>query len=310
MEVHPAVAPSAFARVLGRSVRWSCRIVPLANQRLFGQGMYWGSNALLRADVVSAAGGWVEDNICEDFALTARLDAAGHPVALVDLYNFEGFPPDALSLRERTVRWCQANLSVASSIFRMDTSFAVRLNVVTPLLFYLMAPVLLGLLLVGLVAPSGAPLHRANSVVGGLLLAFVFLYRLTVVPRNRQSLARFVAMLVTEMLVILSMSLRVAWSFVEFLLRPPTWVPSRKAVRHLSGLEAVKASIPELVFGVLVILLIAAYRPPLASVALSGVWIASFLSAPVILWVSSRSAESSAPSGRGVEESASRRISS
>ncbi len=37
--------------------------------------------------------------------------------------------------------------------------------------------------------------------------------------------------------------------------------------------------------------------------------IASFLSAPVILWASSRPARSLAPSGRDAEESASRRIS-
>jgi len=289
MEVHPAVAPSPFARILGRSVKWGCRIVPLANQRLFGQGMYWGSNALLRADVVSAVGGWVEVTICEDFALTARLDAAGHPIALLDLYNYEGFPPDALSLRERTVRWCKANLSVAPSIFRSKTGFAVRLNVVIPILFYLMAPTLIALLLINIVAPSDVPLHRTSTVLGALLLAFVFLHRLVVVPRSRESLAQFVATLGVETLVILGFGLRIAWSFVESLLRAPSWVPSRKETRHLSAFESVAHSIPELVFGALVLALLVVYHAPLQTVALSSVWVVSFLSTPAVLWLTSRS---------------------
>jgi cellulose synthase/poly-beta-1,6-N-acetylglucosamine synthase-like glycosyltransferase len=289
MEVHPAVAPSAFARVLGRSVKWGCRMVPLANQRLFGQAMYWGSNALLRVDVIASVGGWVEDNICEDFALTARLDAAGHLIALLDLYNFEGFPPDALSLRERTVRWCKANLSVAPSIFRTDTSFAVRLNVTIPILFYMMAPTLIALLLISILAPANIPLHRTSTALGGLLLAFVFLHRLVVVPRSRESLARFGATLAVETLVILGFSLRIAWSFVEFFLRAPDWVPSRKEARHLSGFESVRRSLPELGFGALILALIIAYRVPFSSVALSSVWVASFLSTPAVLWLTSRS---------------------
>lgn len=309
MEVHPAVAPSTFARVLGRSVKWGCRIVPLANQRLFGQAMYWGSNALLRLDVVSAAGGWVEDNICEDFALTARLDAAGHPIALLDLYNFEGFPPDALSLRERTVRWCKANLTVAPTIFQSRTGFAVRLNVVIPILFYLMAPTLLSLLLINLTAPPDVPLHRTSTVLGVVLLTFVFLHRLVVVPRSRESLAQFAATLAVETLVILSFGLRVAWSFAEIFLRAPRWVPSRKETRHLSGFESVRSSIPEVVFGAVVLMLIVAYRAPFTSVLLSSIWVVSFLSTPAILWFTSRS-PGSWTRGRSLRELSERRTSS
>jgi cellulose synthase/poly-beta-1,6-N-acetylglucosamine synthase-like glycosyltransferase len=308
MEVHPAVAPSVFARILGRSVKWGCRIVPLANQRLFGQAMYWGSNALLRVDLVRAAGGWVEDNICEDFALTARLDAAGHPIALLDVYNFEGFPPDALSLRERTVRWCKANLKVAPTIFRSKTGFAVRLNVLIPILFYLMAPTLVALLLINLIAPPDVPLHRTSTVLGAVLLTFVFLHRLVVVPRSRESLGQFGATLAVETLVILSFSLRVAWSFADVLLRHPRWVPSRKETRHLSVFESVRSSIPEVAFGALVLMLIVAYRAPFSSVLLSSVWVVSFLSTPAILWLTSRSPGFST-SGRSLREMSDRRTS-
>lgn len=292
MEVHPAVAPSAFARVLGRSVKWGCRIMPLANQRLFGQAMYWGHNALLRVDAVSAVGGWVEDNICEDFALTARLDAAGHPIALLDLYSYEGFPPDALALRERTVRWCKASLTVTPALFRAGTSFAVRLGIAIPILFYLMAPTLIALLLLSIVAPPNVALHRTSTVLGVALLAFVFLYRLVVVPPSRESLARFAVTLAVETLVVLGLTLRIAWSFVEFFFRRSSWVPSRKEVRHLSGIESVRSSIPEVVFGAFVLVLIAAYPASLTSAAFSSVWIISFLSTPAILWLSSRSPKS------------------
>lgn len=288
MEVHPSMAPTPFARLLGRGVKWGTRIVPLANQRLFGQGMYWGSNALLRTQVVTAAGGWVEGNICEDFALTARLDAAGHPIALIDMYNFEGFPPDALSLRERTVRWCKANLSVAPSLFRMNTSFAVRLNVIMPILFYAMAPTLLALLVINVTAPPEVPLHRFSTALGATLLAFVVLHRLVLVPRTRTSLSSFFATLAAETLVVLSMALRISWAFVDLLIHAPHWEPSRKRAQRLSAVAAIRASIPELAFGALLISLIGIYRSPLPSTVLASVWIASFVSAPAILWWSSR----------------------
>lgn len=298
MEVHRALAPTPFAMILGRAVKWSTRIVPLANQRIFGQGMYWGSNALLRTEALRAVGGFVEDNICEDFALTARLDAAGRPVALVDVYNYEGFPPDALSLRERTVRWIRANVSVAPSVFRARTGFAVRLNVAMPLLFYGMAPVLLALLLMSLVVPPEVPPYRVSSLMGLSLLAFVFAYRLAVVPREAASWRAFAATTAAETVVVLGMSLRVAWALLRSLTGQPIWVPSRKRPLRLSPGAAVRHSVPEVAFGGALIALIAALHPPASYVALAAVWIVSFLSTPLVLWLSGKTG------GPGVRASA------
>jgi len=310
MEIHPAVAPTAFGRILGPGVKWGSRILPLANQRIFGQAMYWGSNALLRPDVVLASGGWVENNICEDFALTASLDAAGHPIALVDIYNYEGFPPDALSLRERTTRWCKANLALFPTVIRAKTSFAVRLNVTIPLLFYLMAPVLISLLLVNIVAPPEMPLHRWSTTLGGSLLVFVFLHRLVAVPRNRVDLIQFGIMLLAETVVILSMSLRVAWCFVESLVRAPSWLPSRKLARRLLVRDAIRASVPEVAFGVLLVLLSIAYRASFPSVALASVWTVSFVLTPMILWLSFGPRKPSTSSVQPPRDRSERRISS
>lgn len=288
MEVHPALAPSAFARILGRSVKWGTRIVALSNQWLFGQGMYWGSNALLRTASILSVGGWVEDNICEDFALTARLDAAGWPIALVDVYNYEGFPPDALSLRERTVRWCRANLSVAPSVFRVRTGFAVRLSVVTPILFYAMAPALLALLVLCLVAPPAASFYRTSGLTGVVLLAFVFFHRLIAVRNKLASLRGFAATLALETLVILGMSLRITWAIVVAPFRKALWVPSRKNVASLGWRQVIRASWPEVVFGGVLLALVADFQPPVMSVLPASVWILSFLATPWVLWVSSR----------------------
>lgn len=310
MEVHPAVAPTPFSRLLGRGVKWGSRIVPIANQCLFSQAMYWGSNALLRTDAVVASGGWVEDSICEDFALTARLDAAGHPIALVDLYNYEGFPPDALSLRERTVRWCKANLSVAPSVLRQETSFAVRLNVLIPILFYMMAPTLLSLLVINIIAPPDVPLHRMSTVLGAVLLTFVFLHRVIVVAPDKGSLRSFASTLIAETVVILSMSLRITWAFVESLLGPPTWTPSRKTTRRLTAIAALRASLPEVTFGVALIALLAVYRSSLISAGLASVWIVSFVSTPLVLWWSSRTSGDRRASGLTPRDTSERRTSS
>ncbi len=295
IEVHPAVAPTPFARILGRGVKWGSRIVPLAHQRLFGESMYWGHNALLRIDALRDVRGLVEDNICEDFAFTARLGAAGRPIALADVYTYEGFPPDALSLRERTVRWVRGNVSVAPSILRQPTGFPVRLGIATPLLFYLMAPTLLALLLLSFVAPPEVPSYRVGSLLGVSLLAFVFTYRLAVVPRTAASWRAFVVTAAAETVVILGMGLRVTWALLRSIGSRPTWTPSRKRAVHLSPAAAVRASLPELSFGGLLVGLVAATQPPAIYAALAAVWIISFLSTPLVLWLSGR------PGGAGVK---------
>jgi len=288
MEVHPLVASTPFARIMGRGVRWGCRILPVAHQRAFQRGMYWGSNALLRTRVVRAVGGWIEDTICEDFALTARLDACGWPVALVDLYNYEGFPPDALSLRERTVRWCRANLSVCRGVFRQRTSFALRLSVLTPVLFYLMAPTLVALLVLNIVAPPAAAPYRLNTTLGVFLLAFVFSYRLIAVPRGPAILRRFAVTSLVETLTILGFALRITGALLEAPFRPPVWRPSRKVTQRLSWEAALRASLPEVSFGLLLVVLVFVFQPPVTTVVLAAVWIASFLGAPVVIWASAR----------------------
>lgn len=290
MEVHRSSVATPFSWTLGRGVKWACRIVPVANQRLFGQAMYWGSNALLRSSVVVAAGGWVEDNICEDFALTARLDEAGYPIALVEVYNAEGFPPDALALRERSVRWAKANLSVAPSVLRKGTSLAVKLGLFLPLLFYFVAPTLLSLLLLTILAPPSEPSFRLGSVVGLGLLVFIFTYRLVAVPRDMDSLRSYATTLLVETIVVLGMSLRIAWAFVSFPLRRPSWIPSRKRSVGISWATATRESAPELAFGVLLLALLVALRPPVTYTLLASVWVASFLLSPIVLWASPRPA--------------------
>lgn len=293
MEIHPLVASTVFAQTMGRAVKWGTRILPLANQRLFGQAMYWGSNALLRVEAVRSVGGWAEDVICEDYALTARLDAAGYPIALVDVYCYEGFPPDALSLRERTVRWCKANLSILRPVLRSKTGFPVRLNLLIPLLFYLMAPVLLALLLMSIFFPLSVLGHRSATPLGATLLAFVVLHRLAVVPLSSESLHQFFATALVETVVVLGMSLRVTFAFIEYAVAGASWNPSRKKPARLSLSSALRASWPELGFGLFLMAAVFLASPPLITTVLAGVWILSFLAVPVVLWSSSLSGSSS-----------------
>lgn len=125
-------------------------------------GNYWGHNAIIRVSAFASAcglprlsgrppfGGTI---LSHDFVEAAALCRAGWKVRLdADLRgSFEGCPPTLLDMAARERRWAQGNLQHAR-LFTMRGARAIsRLHFAIGILGFLMSPIWLALILVGLV---------------------------------------------------------------------------------------------------------------------------------------------------------------
>lgn len=288
-EVHPDLASTPFARIVGRGVKWSTRISPVVMKAVYRQNTYWGSAGLLRTEAVADAGGYDEQLICEDFVLTVKLDQAGWRALTVDDFSYEGFPLDLHALRVRTVRWVRANRQMLPLLTERGVSAGTQLNVLTPVLFYGVTPLLLSLVVLAAVFPRAGAVGLASAAFAAAVFAFIFLHR-SVVAHDRFRL--FLETAVLETLVVLGLSLRVSTAllFGRF-----EWVPSRKVTRDFDWPASLAATYPEVGFGVLLLVLTYLQGPTFGLTALVGLWAVSFLSAPVILRYTSRSHDDPSP---------------
>jgi membrane glycosyltransferase len=276
MEVHPALATTTFSRVIGRGVQWSTRFLPMVMKSVYGQNTYWGSNGLVRVEAVRDIGGYNEELLCEDFVLTTELDKAGWRAVIVDEYSYEGFPLDLHTLRTRTVRWVRANREMFSMLFTKNVSIGTRLNCITPLVFYMITPILLALVVLPLLVSNigvggGGSMWYAAAVFG-----FIFLHRMVAA---RDQPLKFIVTAILETLAILGMSLRVTYAL---LIPDDTWDPCSKEEQSFTWRESFRFMVPELLFG-LVLLGSTIYTQSLAGDLLTGVWGVAFVSGPIIL---------------------------
>lgn len=134
-------------------------------------GNYWGHNALIRIPAFAACcglpvlrgrkpfGGWI---LSHDFVEAALLRRAGWKVQLHhDLRgSYEGCPPTLLdsSLRER--RWAQGNLQHLGVIAARGMSWVSRMHFLIGVLGFLMSPIWLAMILVGLALTANVLLSR------------------------------------------------------------------------------------------------------------------------------------------------------
>ncbi|MDO5621315.1 MAG: glucans biosynthesis glucosyltransferase MdoH [Paracoccus sp. (in: a-proteobacteria)] len=126
------------------------------------QGNYWGHNAIIRMDAFAATcglphlpgrppfGGNIQSH---DFVEAALLVRAGWKVRLDhDLRgSYEGCPPTLLDMAVRERRWAQGNLQHARLIGMRGLSWVSRVHFVIGILGFVMSPIWLAMLLVGLV---------------------------------------------------------------------------------------------------------------------------------------------------------------
>ncbi|WP_336344413.1 glycosyltransferase family 2 protein [Halalkalicoccus ordinarius] len=288
-EVHPDLATTPFARIIGRGVKWSTRISPLVTKLVYGQNTYWGSAGLIRKRAVLDVGGYDEHLLCEDFVLTTKLDKAGWQTIVVDQRSYEGFPLDLHALRVRTVRWVRANRQMLPLLFSSDVSIGTRMNCLTPIMFYTVTPILLGLVVLATILPAFGDAAVPSAAFAALVFAFIFFHRGVVA---RRELRAFLATATLETLVVLGMSLRVTGAL---LLGRSVWIPSRKVSREFDWSESLQHTYPEVGFGLLLAgaLIVRRHNPGL--ILLIGLWAGSFLSAPFILRYSSLASDTPVP---------------
>ncbi|QLG62387.1 glycosyltransferase family 2 protein [Halorarum salinum] len=291
-EVHPDLATTPFARIVGRGVKWSTRISPPVMKLVYGRNTYWGSAGLIRTEAVRDAGGYDEHLICEDFVLTVKFDRAGWRAVVVDDRSYEGFPLDLHALRARTVRWVRANRQMLPLLAGRGVSVGTRLNCLTPVMFYGVTPVLLSLVLLASVESRVATAAAPSVAFAAGVFAFVFLHRSVAAGRE---VGDFLATATLETLVVLGMSIRVT---VALLFGATVWKPSRKTSREFSWSESVAETLPELGVGLLLAAAVLRNGDDPSVGLLVGLWAASFLSTPFILRYTSASIDGPTPEKR------------
>ena len=136
-------------------------------------GNFWGHNAIIRVSAFAQCcglpllpgkppfGGHI---LSHDFVEAALMRRAGWKVRLDhDLrQSFEGSPPTLLDMAVRERRWAQGNLQHARLIFSRGFSWISRVHFLIGILGFLMSPIWLAMILVGLTLSANVLLSRPD----------------------------------------------------------------------------------------------------------------------------------------------------
>ncbi|SMO51138.1 glucans biosynthesis glucosyltransferase MdoH [Paracoccus laeviglucosivorans] len=136
-------------------------------------GNFWGHNALIRVAAFAQCCGLPEfpgrapfggHILSHDFVEAALLRRAGWKVRLDhDLRDsFEGSPPTLLDMAVRERRWAQGNLQHARLIFSRGFTWTNRAHFIIGILGFLMSPIWLAMILVGLALSANVLLSRPD----------------------------------------------------------------------------------------------------------------------------------------------------
>jgi membrane glycosyltransferase len=182
MEAHPRAGivqtlPQPYGHVTlhARVQQFATRVTG----RLFALGMaywqlgeahYWGHNAILRVEPfmrhcalakIEGRGALKGEILSHDFVEAALMRRAGYEVWLAPELegSWEQLPPNLLDELQRDRRWCQGNLQNAQLIAEPGWRPAHRAMFAVGALSYLMAPLWLGFIALGLVAGSVSQEH-------------------------------------------------------------------------------------------------------------------------------------------------------
>ncbi|MEM9223172.1 MAG: glucans biosynthesis glucosyltransferase MdoH [Pseudomonadota bacterium] len=134
-------------------------------------GNYWGHNAIIRMEAFAAAAGLPQLSgsppfggtiLSHDFVEAALIRRAGYTVTLrTDIEgSYEGAPSDLFGVIKRDRRWAQGNLQHARIFGASGLAGASRLHFAIGILAYVMSPVWLLLILIGVALSIQATLVR------------------------------------------------------------------------------------------------------------------------------------------------------
>ena len=136
-------------------------------------GNFWGHNAILRVSAFAQCCGLPElpgrppfggSILSHDFVEAALLRRAGWKVRLDhDLrQSYEGSPPSLLDMAVRERRWAQGNLQHARLIFSRGFTWISRAHFIIGILGFLMSPIWLAMIVVGLTLSATVLLSRPD----------------------------------------------------------------------------------------------------------------------------------------------------
>ncbi|MBD9527857.1 glucans biosynthesis glucosyltransferase MdoH [Paracoccus sp. PAR01] len=136
-------------------------------------GNFWGHNAIIRVKAFAQCCGLPElpgkppfggTILSHDFVEAALLRRAGWKVRLDhDLReSFEGSPPTLLDMAVRERRWAQGNLQHSRLLFSRGFAWISRAHFVIGMLGFLMSPIWLAMILVGLALSANVLLSRPD----------------------------------------------------------------------------------------------------------------------------------------------------
>ncbi|WP_245155703.1 glucans biosynthesis glucosyltransferase MdoH [Paracoccus ravus] len=136
-------------------------------------GNFWGHNAIIRVSAFAQCCGLPElpgmppfggTILSHDFVEAALLRRAGWKVRLDhDLReSFEGSPPTLLDMAVRERRWAQGNLQHSRLIFSRGFAWISRAHFVIGIMGFLMSPIWLAMILVGLALSANVLLSRPD----------------------------------------------------------------------------------------------------------------------------------------------------
>jgi membrane glycosyltransferase len=198
MEAHPRAGivqtlpqPYGHTTLHARVQQFATRVTG----RLFALGMaywqlgeahYWGHNAILRVEPfmqhcalapIVGRGALKGEILSHDFVEAALMRRAGYEVWLAPHLegSWEQLPPNLLDELQRDRRWCQGNLQNAQLIAEPGWRPAHRTMFAVGALSYLMAPLWLVFIALGVVAGRVQPAH--GWALWGLTLTLLILPR-------------------------------------------------------------------------------------------------------------------------------------
>lgn len=136
-------------------------------------GNFWGHNAIIRVAAFAQCCGLPDlpgkppfggHILSHDFVEAALMRRAGWKVRLDhDLRDsFEGSPPTLLDMAVRERRWAQGNLQHARIIFSRGFAWISRVHFTIGILGFLMSPIWLAMILVGLALSANVLLSRPD----------------------------------------------------------------------------------------------------------------------------------------------------
>ena len=242
-----------------------CRI----NYAIFGTSPYYGHGALLRRGIFSSF--HIDRHVLShDIWESAAIDRAGGRIAYCDDVEVqEMFPPDFIEFRRRSRRWIQGTIEAMPLLGSRGLSTGIRFHLALAGYIYLVQPIFLGWVLLGLMAYNAhaGPMLRTQSIflggvtaidleMGGFGLAtmgLVWTYKVRFCSSLRQVMLVLRDVL-TGTAVLLNNLFYETWYVLSNPWTPRIWLPMQKEPsRELSLRHCMCEMRPSILFGVFLV---------------------------------------------------------